>query len=164
MRFGTFREVAYVEYAKETQNETGEFIQTWHCFSKIRCSITSCHTRKAPEWNRRRATRLGSVELGSFLASLERCGFDGRAATTRFSTFHRLLKSATKNITPLFVKRGRKWGEHQSRDGTSSAGAALNLTTRKYKNKSIRSFRRFWRFRLISEESTLVLPCDELAR
>ena len=41
MAFGSFREVAVLEEPIETTNETGEFIQTWVCFAKVRASIVS---------------------------------------------------------------------------------------------------------------------------
>ena len=118
-------------------------------------------TRRVQGWNKRQATPLGNVALDSCLASLARCGFDGIADATRFCTSHRSQKSATRNTTPSFAKRGRRWDVYRNRNTTSSAAVALNLTTRKSKNKLMSSYRRFWRFRLICERSTLVLPCDE---
>ena len=41
MAFGSFREVAVLEEPIEATNETGEFIQTWVCFAKVRASIVS---------------------------------------------------------------------------------------------------------------------------
>lgn len=121
-------------------------------------------THKAHEWNRRQVTPLGSVALGSFLASLARCGFDGRVDTTRFCTSRKSQRWATKNTTPSFAKRGRRWDVLQNKSMASSAGVELNLTKRKSKNRWMSSSKRFWRSQLISDASTLVLPCEEPAR
>ena len=121
-------------------------------------------TRRVQGWNKRQATPLGNVALDSFLASLARCGFDGIADATRFCTSHRSQKSATRNTTPSFAKRGRRWDVYRNRNTASSAGAELNLIKRKYKSRWMSSSKRFWRFQLISDASTLVLPCDEPVR
>ena len=121
-------------------------------------------TRRVRGWSRQLVTPLGNVALASFLASLARCGFDGRAATTRFCMYHKSQRLVTKNTTPSFAKRGRKWDVLRNKDMASSAGAELNSIKRKYKSRWMSSSKRFWRFQLISDASTLVLPCDEHAR